>query len=226
MSFVLFFGAALSQALQDRPAPSAAAATVLAGLRRQAAPCMARWRSIPARATVAAALGERAGVDQCLRATLGDPAFAALSVADRQAVFTAVFCQITPVDEANTAYLRSVLPADGWFRASRDGEATAHDAWLILQHSPDRAFQDAVLARMAPLARVGEVKGEDYALLYDRSAMFDGRPQYYGSQYRCQDRRLTLYTLRDLAGVEARRRAMGMAPLAENRAKVTANGGC
>jgi hypothetical protein len=40
-------------------------------------------------------------------------------------------------DAADVVYLRSVLPANGWLRKSRDGAATVSNAWLLLQHVGD-----------------------------------------------------------------------------------------
>ena len=210
----------------DAPTMSAAATAAFAAWRAKAAPCLARLDAIPAGASVAVNLAERVEADQCLRLLPDDPGLPALPAADQDAVQKRVWREIGAVDLINTDYLKSVLPADGWFRASRDGRKTARDAWLIVQHSPDQEFQRQVVARMGPLAKAGEVEGRDYALLYDRTEMFAGRPQYYGSQYQCGKGRWSLYTLRDPAGVAARRKAFGMDTLAENLAKMSADGSC
>ena len=203
-----------------------AAEAAVAAWRVKAAACRTRTVVAPAGTGVAANLAERVEVDQCLRRLLDDDGLNALPVAEQGAAMRRVWGDIGAVDAANTAYLKSVLPADGWFRASRDGAKTARDAWLIVQHSPDQEFQRQVAARMAPLAEAGEVEGRDYALLYDRTEMFAGRPQYYGSQYRCEKGRWSAYDLRDPAGVEARRKAFGMETMVQNLAKVAGNGGC
>jgi hypothetical protein len=67
-----------------------------------------------------------------------------------------------------------------------------------------------VLARMEPLAKAGEVRGSDYALLYDRTALADGRPQRYGSQLGCDGGKLGFLRMEDPAGVDARRKAVGL----------------
>ena len=118
--------------------------------------------------------------------------------------------QINPIDEDNLRYLKSVLPADGWFRKSRDGEVVASAAWLIVQHAHDRAFQKEVLARMAPLVAEGEASGPDFALLYDRNEMFEGRPQKYGSQGTCEGGVRVIYRLVDPDRVDEFRRGIGL----------------
>ena len=208
------------------PPLSPAAEAVVAAWRLKADACRAALPNMPKNATVAASLTVRVEAEQCLRRLLSDAPLAALPDADRASAMSLAWKEISPVDDANTAWLKTRLPADGWFRASRDGAQAAHDAWLIVQHSPDRVFQAQVLARMEPLAKIGEVNGSDYALLYDRVEMFAGRPQYYGSQYRCENGHWTPSPIRDPATVEARRKAMGLSTTAENLARMTENGGC
>lgn len=164
---------------------SPAAQAVVAEWRAEVAPLEARFAAIRPDLPVAANLAERVAVEQGMREAL--PPFSRLPLpeAERGAASAAIWSRLNAVDAANTAYVKSVIPADGWFRDSRDGKDTTRAAWLIVQHSPDQAFMREVLARMEPLARAGEVDGSDFALLYDRTEMYAGRPQYYGSQYNC-----------------------------------------
>lgn len=81
----------------------------------------------------------------------------------------------------------------------------------------DVDFQREVLALLEPLAKVGEARAEDYARLYDRLATTDHRPQRYGTQgTTCRDGR---YAIPDDVeapeGLDARRAAMGLQPMAE-----------
>lgn len=204
---VMSVALALLLALPQAPPPAAplspTAEATLAAWQAKATRCKARLATMPNDAAVSTSLSVRVEAEQCLRRLLGDPAIAALPADDRQAAGSRMWAEITPVDAANTAWLKTVLPADGWFRSGRDGADAAHDAWLIIQHSPDQAFQAQVLRRMEPLAKTGEVRGGDYALLYDRVEMFAGRPQFYGSQYRCENGRWAPSPIRDPAGVEA-----------------------
>lgn len=144
-----------------------------------------------------------------------DPALATLSGGDRSAASATIWRQIGDVDAANTAYVKSILPVDGWFRVRRDGAEVAHNAWLIVQHSPDHAFQRAILLRMKPLVASGDASGADYALLYDRTEMFEGRPQLYGSQMTCVSGRWQAARTVDPAELDNRRAAMGLPPMAE-----------
>lgn len=133
----------------------------------------------------------------------------ALPPEQRKLAWVPVWREVAPIDADNTAWLKRHIPRDGWFRRSRDGEPTVNGAFLIVQHSGDQAWMKQVLARMEPLARQGEVSGYNYALLYDRTALADGRLQRYGSQLGCEAGKFDFSPMEDRAGVDARRRAVG-----------------
>lgn len=52
--------------------------------------------------------------------------------------------------------------------------------------------------------------------------MHRGEPQVYGTQYREGDGVLTLWTVRDPAGLDERRAALGLEPEARSRARLLA----
>ena len=207
-----------------RPVLSAPAQATVAAYEARVAPLLARFAAIRPDLALAHNIAERVAVEQGLREALPDFGELGLGEADRNAATVAIWSRLHAVDAANTAFLKSVLPADGWFRRSRDGDEVAHGAWLLVQHSPDRAFMAEIVERMGPLARVGEVRGADYALLYDRTEGHAGRPQYYGSQYGCEKGRWVPDPIRDPAGVDGRRRALGMDGMAENAARMNRRG--
>ncbi len=165
--------------------------------------------------TLAQEMERRVRVEQAGRIGIGDIQAADLPPDEHQQAMDAAWAELGAVDAENTAWLKMVVPADGWFRNSRDGQNVTSGAWLIVQHSPDRQFQKSVLAKMAPLAVQGEVSGGVYALLYDRVQMFEGKPQRYGSQGKCVDGVLVLHTLEDADRVDALRAQVGLGPLAE-----------
>ncbi len=174
----------------------------------------ARSRSVPElTAAVERELYRRSLLDQAVRVGLAQ-ATARLNSDDRRAASTAIEPRLIAIDRDNLAYVKSVVPADGWFRRSRDGEIAATHAWLIVHHSDDWDFKRQVLQRMAPLLAAGEVRPSNFALLYDRIAQHDGRPQRYGSQFDCRDGRWRLYAVEDAEGLDARRAAVGLDPIA------------
>ncbi|WP_245228116.1 DUF6624 domain-containing protein [Xanthomonas bromi] len=122
-----------------------------------------------------------------------------------------------PVDHDNTAWLKQVVAAHGWPGRRLVGEDGANAAWTLVQHADaDPAFQAQALALMeAALARHDVMPG-DVALLTYRVLLAQGKPQRYGTQFMTDaDGRMSLRPTEDEAGLEARRRAMGLPPMAE-----------
>lgn len=201
------------RAAPDAKSLSPRARALLSDFEAKVAPATSAYVALTASDTVAKQLRVRATLDQAMREFWPDGIEAKLAEADRDTLDTIVAERVRVVDDANTNYLRTHLPSDGWFRRSRDGDQTTSDAWVIAQHSNDMKFQAAVAARMAPLAAAGEVKGSHFALIFDRTEMFAGRPQFYGSQVACKGGQWQPVAIREPASVDARRAKMGMAPL-------------
>jgi len=136
-------------------------------------------------------------------------AMAAATDSDRAEVEAASSLIGRSVEDANIAELKTILPADGWFRISRYGKQTASDAWFILQHTSNYQFQASVLRAMEPMIATGDVSGDDYGLLYDRVQMGLGKPQRYGSQVVCVRGKYELYPIEDPQSVDQRRKQLG-----------------
>jgi hypothetical protein len=151
---------------------------------------------------------ERMGrLDQAGRRAIGGIDFRRLSIEDGRKVHAAIGALIEPIDQANVAALLEILPEDGWFTISEVGAEASAAAFHIVQHS-DLALRKAVLPRLEPLALRGEIAGEDYASLFDRVATGEGRPQRYGTQYRCSEGKLESYPIESLERAEDLRRAL------------------
>jgi hypothetical protein len=129
------------------------------------------------------------------------------------AVWNADYAQ---VDAENTREMWKLLSGRGWFRQSEVGDRTASLAFDVVQHSDDLKLQEGVLAKMEPLLTDHEVRGEDYALLYDRVALQEGRPQRYGTQgTHCENGKYAVPPdVEDPARLDQRRAQMGMEPMA------------
>jgi len=90
----------------------------------------------------------------------------------------------------------------------------------LVHHGGSDEEKRHVLALIEPLALAGRFNQQRYALMYDRQAESEGRPQRYGSQDACVNGMTTLYPVEDIAHVDERRAEMGMEPLAEYRASL------
>lgn len=126
-------------------------------------------------------------------------------------------------DEANAAWLKARLKAHGWFTIPDYGNDADSAAFLIVQHADhDPAFQAEVLSQLEKLALEGKTRPLSYAMLYDRVAIGERRPQRYGSQGECTGGVWMPFKTEDPANLDQRRAAMGLKPLAEDVAGKTA----
>ena len=128
---------------------------------------------------------------------------------------------IAPVDRANTARMREIVADYGWPGYALAGVDGAHAAWLLVQHAP-AGFQEECLPLLEDAVGRGDAAPRDLAYLTDRVLMHRGEPQVYGTQYQVIDGSLTLWTVREPAGLGQRRAALGLPPEAENRARLLA----
>lgn len=118
-------------------------------------------------------------------------------------------------DSARTVRLQAVVREQGWPSPARVGRDAVDAAWLVLQHSPDHAWQAELLAVLETRAAAGDLSRSDVALLADRVLLRAGKPQRYGSQFSVRDGRLIPEPVEDVAGLDARRAAVGLSPMAE-----------
>jgi hypothetical protein len=157
-----------------------------------------------------AELVQRAGRDQVARLSLRPDH----GVAQWEAI-------VAPVDRDNTARLREIIGRHGWPGRRLAGDDGAHAAWLLAQHAPAE-LQEESLPLLEDAVTRGDADPADLAYLRDRVLTHRGEPQIYGTQYLERDGVLELCPVRDPAGLDERRAALGLAPEAENRARLLA----
>ena len=117
--------------------------------------------------------------------------------------------KIQGLDTDNAAFLERSLPASGWFDSAEHGESTARSAFLIVQHSSDLRLMRLALTRMEAGDVTAPADRRRIALLSDRIALDEHRPQSFGTQIVCEAGRMTMYPIENPADVEDRRRSMG-----------------
>ena len=134
-----------------------------------------------------------------------------------EAIFWKFWNKLCHVSADNVAFLKAALDSGNWPRISRDGEPATHDALLIVQHADDQPdFQARALAHMGKLVSKGEARANGYAALFDRVALAGGRQQRYGTQFgKGKDGCAAVRPVEDHAGLDGRRAAVGLKPLAE-----------
>lgn len=116
----------------------------------------------------------------------------------------------------NATLLEEVLDAIGWPGRARLGDDGAAAAFIVLQHAISRPdLQRRGLAMMLEAIPRGEASMMDAAYLSDRIAVFEGRPQLYGTQFDWFGGELAPAPIAEPDEVDARRAAVGLPPLAE-----------
>jgi len=164
-------------------------------------------------ATLATELIAMANTDDELRARL-------LDCGD---LFGGYHPQMRALHERNAARLLAIVRAHGWPTIDRVGRKASESAWRIAQHSISRP--DVMRAALASIEAAGEglVEKRQLAYLEDRIAVFEGRPQRFGTQIDWDDDgRLSPVSLADPARVDQLRASVGLSPLAEQLAKARA----
>jgi hypothetical protein len=174
--------------------------------------------------TLADELRRRASVDASLRTGAGWGAGAAAAAAPRvdeetrTIVAALITLEVRRRDTENRLWLETIVARRGWPRISEVGRPAAAAAWLLVQHADDDPpFQLRALRLMEKLVSAGDVEPEKFAFLWDRAHLRAEGMQLYGTQTRCDaGRRVAAGTLKDPAGVDARRSKLGMPTFKDN----------
>lgn len=121
------------------------------------------------------------------------------------------------VDADNQAWLRAQLEKIEWFDARTYGAEADKTAWLIAYHADnDRSLQALVLDRTGPLVLKRGSDPRDFAELWDKLALAQGRPQRYGTQMHCIGKVWTpQQPLEEPVKLNERRGWVGLAGIAE-----------
>lgn len=137
---------------------------------------------------------------------------AALAYVD--AIIAGEWC---PMIVANAEWLKAEIRDHGWYRISTYGADADSGAWLIVQHARhDLAFQKEVLAMLEQLWQSGETKGQNFAMLHDQTAYYEGRPGRFGVMGDCAAPGVwTPAPLEDNDATDAWRAKVGMPPFAQ-----------
>lgn len=184
----------------------------------------AYWAKLAAKATSpdVAELFRRVAKDQLIRFQSGIAMTrthwaAGLSDPERAYAYRIVALEGCGVDEANTAWLKDQMKTRGWFTIADYGKEADQAAFLMVQHADrDPTFQAQILPQLEKLALEGKTRPQGYAMLFDRVAVAQKRPQRYGSQGRCNELGIwTAFETEDPANLDQRRASMGLQPAAD-----------
>jgi hypothetical protein len=124
------------------------------------------------------------------------------------------------LDRAALVKLQRILGERGWPTAAAVGADVRVAAFLVLQHAPTEV-QEKYLPQARAAAKAGELEGSSLALLEDRVLKGRGQKQRYGTQLETnrETKKLELWPIEDEPNVDARRKAIGLEPLADYLAR-------
>lgn len=178
------------------------------------------------------------------KAILADPRetllyIGAVDQSGREALFALDISQLTPDkisevqdkawavifahDLENQRILKALLPRRGWFARKQYGARATEAAFFVVQHATnDPALMKDALRRMGVALRTKDVDPSQYALLFDRVALAEGRPQRFGTQWICEDGVIKLRgRAPDKRTIEENRKALAFdQSLEENRRSI------
>ena len=118
-------------------------------------------------------------------------------------------------DSARTRWLQGFITARGWPSRSTYGDSAVKAAFLIVQHSPDYAFQEQMLPVLEKAATTDDVRRQDVAMLADRIAVHRGRPQRYGTQFSLRADTMVAHPIADVPALDSLRATVGLPPMSE-----------
>jgi hypothetical protein len=112
--------------------------------------------------------------------------------------------------------MKEIVKRYGWPGPELVGSDGADAAFLLVQHSPELALQQAMLSRVRRSYESGNLSAWNYALLLDRVLTREGKPQVYGMALdHWAGKEPVLYPIVDEANVDQRRAKIGLPPLRE-----------
>lgn len=128
----------------------------------------------------------------------------------------AIEARMAAMDADSTARMKRIVQRYGWPGPDLVGRDGADAAFLFVQHSPDLAFQRAMLPLVRKSYESGKLSAWSYALLLDRVLTREGKPQVYGMAVnRWSGKGPVLYPIEDEPNVDKRRAKIGLPPLRE-----------
>lgn len=186
----------------------------------------ARQAALPPADTDSEKLIRMGRLDQIVRSADQRLDLSQLSPTEANAVRSRALGLAYAIDQENQAIFSTIAPPHRWFTIQDYGEEASRAAFYIVQHA-NMDLWKIYVPLLEPLVGTGQINDAHYALMYDRLAVNEGRPQRYGSQYSCEGRQSRLAPLdADAETVDRRRAAMGMSSMVDNAKRFERSNPC
>lgn len=123
---------------------------------------------------------------------------------------------ISQKDSSNLAFVERIIDKYGWLVPQDIGFQGALTLFLVIQHA-DLKTQKKYYPLILKAEKEGNILSSNVAILEDRIAMREGRPQTYGSQgyYDSQKKKVFIYPLVDVKRLDKLRKSRGLSPMKE-----------
>jgi hypothetical protein len=121
--------------------------------------------------------------------------------------------QMIETDARTGQDVRAIFNEFGVPPRSAVGPEAAHQFVVMVQHQP-ADLRRIVLPKLRENVDRGEADPADYAMMFDRSQVDDGKLQHYGANFACQpDGTLGPSPIDDVEHLDARRAEIGLLPM-------------
>jgi hypothetical protein len=120
---------------------------------------------------------------------------------------------LAEIDHELTVQLKEIVREKGWPTISLVGIDASDGAMLILIHTADHEWQQAMLPELEKLAKANKIDGSGIALVVDKELVAAGKLQHYGSQFKIVDGEMEMYAVEDPSGLNQRRSEMLLPPM-------------
>ena len=134
--------------------------------------------------------------------------------AQNQAQIDSLTREMQAIDSINEMEICDILDTRGFVGRDQVGDAS-NVFWMVIQHAP-LELEKKYFPKFVEAMKRGDIPKSNIVLMDDRIAMFEGRPQRYGTQFVEKDQgKWALYDLLDPEKVDQWRQEMDLGPLAD-----------
>lgn len=118
-------------------------------------------------------------------------------------------------DSINLAIVSNIIDKYGWLGKEQISEEANHALSLVIQHAPLQS-QLKYLPILKEAVKTKKAKATEYALLVDRTNMYQGKFQIYGSQFYYDSKsNIHVYPISNEPNVNKRRKSVGLPSMEE-----------
>lgn len=140
---------------------------------------------------------------------------------DRHKLASVLWAEQTKIDSSNLARAEAILKQYGYPGKTLVGTPTNETVFYLIQHS---SKVDTYLPVIKKAAEQNELPFSQYGMMLDRSLMYQGKPQLYGTQVTCRQliktkqSRCFVWPITDAKAVNERRKQAGFTLTIEENA--------